>query len=271
VPELFDLGLPEEDSVGFREGTFSNTRKDGHSLEIAVIDFAHISNFTDLDPLRIEPDVRLKLVRAPQDLGTPDAVILPGSKNVVADLEMLAASGLAEKLQSLHRSGRTEIIGICGGFQMLGRRIADPHRIESAGKTVAGLGLLPFATTLAPEKLLARTAATHLASGLMVRGYEIHHGRTEDGEAKPAIEKADGEAVGAGTEDGSVWGTYLHGIFDDDAFRRWFLDRLRTKRGLAPRGTSRASYDLEPAFDRLAQAVRESVDIDRIYRAMGIR
>jgi len=271
VPELPKLGLPEEDSVGFREGTFADAHKGGDSVEIAVIDFSHISNFTDLDPLRIEPDVRLRLVRSPGDLGTPDAVILPGSKNVVADLAFLMESGLGEKLLFLLHARRTEIIGICGGFQMLGREIADPHGIESVGKTVRGLGLLPLTTVLAPDKLLARTSATHPVSGFGVTGYEIHHGRTEGMDAIAVMRKPGGEAVGAGTEDGRVWGTYLHGIFDADEFRRWFVDHLRVKRGLAPLREVCATYDLEPAFDRLAQAVRDSIDIGRLYRVMGLR
>jgi len=269
VPELRELGLPEEDSVGFREGPFGGVVKCGETVEIAVIDFAHISNFTDMDPLRIEPDVQLRLIHSASDLGTPDAVILPGSKNVIADLAFLKASGLGDKLLDLYKSGKTEIIGICGGFQMLGRKIADPHGIESAGRTMAGLGMLPLATVLAPEKMLKQTVARHLLSGLEVRGYEIHHGRTGGMEAAPMMIKPDGELVGAGEADGRVWGTYLHGVFDNDVFRRWFIDRLRAGRGLPTTGSG-AIYDLEPAFDRLAQAVRDSLDIDHIYRLMGL-
>jgi adenosylcobyric acid synthase len=269
VPELFDLGLPEEDSVGFRQ--INRADGAGDRVDIAVVGFAHISNFTDLDPLRIEPDVHLRIVRTPRELGVPDAVILPGSKNVAADLAFLKSSGLGEKLLSLAASGQREIIGICGGFQMLGRTIADPHAIESAGATVEGIGLLPLSTLLAQEKLLARTSALHLTSGHTVSGYEIHHGRTEGMERLPLMEKPDGALVGAGTEDGLVWGTYLHGVFDADGFRRWFIDRLRVRRGLAPQGKVVAVYDLEPVFERLAGTVRAAIDIDRIYRIMGLR
>ncbi len=270
IPELADLGLPEEDSVGFREGPFGKANSAEEQVEIAVLDFAHISNFTDLDPLRSEPDVRLRLVRTPGELGAPEAVILPGSKNVVADLAFLRESGLAEKLLALQKAGKTEIIGLCGGLQMLGREIADPHGIESAGMTMPGLGMLPLTTVLAPEKLLAQTTARHLASGLEVRGYEIHHGRTEGMDALPVMTKPDGEAIGTGTADGRVWGTYLHGVFDSDAFRRWFIDRLRVKKGLPPLGRG-TSYNLEPAFDRLAESVRACLDLDRIYRVMGLK
>ena len=270
IPELLDLGLPEEDSVGFREGAVGGAVDDGEGVEIAVIDFAHISNFTDLDALRIEPDVRLRLVRSASDLGTPDAVIMPGSKNVIADLASLRSNGLGVRLLELAKAGGTEIVGLCGGFQMLGREIADPHGIESTGKTLPGLGLLPLTTVLQPEKLLKQTKAAHIASGLEVRGYEIHHGRTEGGDVLPVMEKADGELVGVGTDDGWVWGTYLHGVFDADLFRRWFIDRLRVRRGLLPLGTG-AVYNLEPAFDRLAAAVRDNLDMNSIYQMMGLR
>jgi cobyric acid synthase len=219
--------------------------------------------------------VHLKIVRTPRELGAPDAVILPGSKNVVADLNFLKASGIGGKLLSLAASGQTEIIGLCGGFQMLGGKIADPYGIESAGTAVEGLGLMPLSTVLVPEKLLAQTAAMHLTSGLAVSGYEIHHGRTEGMETLPLMKKAGNDSgsglVGAGTDDGMVWGTYLHGVFDADEFRRWFIDRLRLRRGLVPQGKVLATYDLEPAFERLARAVRDSVDIDRIYHIMGLR
>lgn len=153
---------------------------------------------------------------------------------------------------------------------MLGREIADPHGIESAGRTMTGLGMLPLTTVLAPEKMLKQTVARHLLSGLEVKGYEIHHGRTGGMEAAPLMIKPDGELVGAGEAEGRVWGTYLHGVFDNDVFRRWFIDRLRTRRGLPALGSG-AVYDLEPAFNRLAQAVRDSLDIDRIYCLMGLR
>ncbi|MEK7826940.1 MAG: cobyric acid synthase, partial [Thermodesulfobacteriota bacterium] len=271
VPYLRDLGLPEEDSVSFKDGMIDGRAPEGEHVDIAVVDLAHISNFTDFDPLRIEPDVRLRVVRRPDELGEPDAVILPGSKNVIGDLADLQANGMASRILDLARGGKTEIAGICGGFQILGREIADPFGIESAGgRTLAGLGLLPVRTELAREKTLTRAAARHLASGCEVRGYEIHHGRTDGGGLAPLIRRNDGEIIGRGTETGLLWGTYLHGIFDADGFRRWFIDRLRKRRGLAPLGRIAAVYDLEPALERLAEAVRRSLKMDEIYKIMGI-
>ncbi|MBU2227072.1 MAG: cobyric acid synthase [Proteobacteria bacterium] len=271
VPYLRDLGLPEEDSVSFKDGLIDGRIPAGDHVDVAIIDLAHISNFTDFDPLRIEPDVRLRVVRNPAELGTPDAVILPGSKNVIGDLAGLQASGMAERIMALARGSRTEIIGICGGLQIMGREIGDPFGIESAGgRSLPGLGLLPGRTTLAREKTLKRVAARHLNSGCEVYGYEIHHGLTDGGHLAPLIRREDGEAIGVGMEDGLLWGTYLHGIFDADGFRRWFIDHLRVRRGLAPLGRIAAVYDLEPAFERLAATVRRSLRMDEIYRIMGI-
>jgi len=271
VPYLRDLGLPEEDSVGFKDGLIDGRTPEGDHVDIAIVDLAHISNFTDFDPLRIEPDVRLRVVRQPEELRDPDAVILPGSKNVIGDLADLNANGMAARILALARGGKTEIIGICGGFQILGRAIAEPFGIESAGgRTLAGLGLLPVRTELAREKTLTRAAARHLASGCEVHGYEIHHGRTDGDGLAPLIRREDGEMIGGGTETGLLWGTYLHGIFDADGFRRWFIDRLRKRRGLAPLGRIAAVYDLEPAFDHLAATVRRCLKMEEIYRIMGI-
>lgn len=270
VPYIRDLGLPEEDSVSFKAGIFDDTNPEGECVEIALIDLPHISNFTDFDSLRIEPDVRLKIVRNASELGSPDALIIPGSKNVIGDLMYLQHTGLGDKIIELAGRG-TEIIGVCGGFQILGREIADPHHVESAGKTLNALGLIPASTVLAPEKTLVRTAARHLESGLPVYGYEIHHGVTAGDGVVPVIEREDGETIGMGADNRLIWGTYLHGVFDADQFRRHFIDRLRVRRGLPALGKVQASYDLEPAFDRLADVVRESVDLDKIYRIMGLR
>jgi cobyric acid synthase CobQ len=270
VPYLRQLGLPEEDSVSFKAGAFDDTNPEGECVEIALIDLPHISNFTDFDALRVEPDVRLRIVRSVSDLGNPDAVILPGSKNVLGDLTYLRKTGLDGRILDLARLGATEIVGICGGFQMLGSEISDPNRVESAGETMTALGLIPVATVLAPEKTLKRVRARHLGSGLPVCGYEIHHGVTASSCAIPAVERENGEIIGTAAANDTAWGTYLHGVFDADEFRRWFIDRLRVRRGLAALGRVCAVYDLEPAFDRLADVVRESIDLGRIYRIMGI-
>jgi cobyric acid synthase CobQ len=271
VPYLHQLGLPEEDSVAFKAGAFDGSGPDGAHVEVAVVDLPHISNFTDFDALRLEPDVHVRIVRTPEELRAPDAVVLPGSKNVIGDLEHLRRSGIERRVLALAGAGTTEIVGICGGLQMLGEKIADPHRLESDRPELAGLGLLPVATTLAREKTLTRVGATHLPSGLPLAGYEIHHGRSETGRAQALVRRDDGEVIGAASADGRIWGTYLHGVFDADEFRRWFVDRLRVRKRLPAVGKVCARYDLEPAFDRLADVVRRSVRMGDIYRLMGLR
>jgi len=271
VPYLYDLGLPEEDSVSFKSGALDKAVSQVDHVEIAVIDLPHISNFTDFDPFRIEPDVCLHTVRSLKDLDHPDALILPGSKNVMSDLKYLRQSGLEERIIGLAVEGRTEVVGICGGFQMLGQRIDDPHGIESHELAIQGLGLLPITTMMARQKTLVRAEGTHLTSGLKIRGYEIHHGQTDGGSLTPLFLREDGEVIGGGIKDNRIWGTYLHGIFDTDEFRRWFIDRLRIRRNLPAIRKVCAVYDLEPALERLAEVVRRSLKIEEIYRLMGMR
>ncbi len=270
VPFVPDLGLPEEDSVTFKSGFFDDILPKGDHVEIGVIDLPHISNFTDFDAFRVELDVRLRIIRAPEELNQPDAVILPGSKNVPGDLDYLRRKGFDLKISGLIDNGRTEIVGVCGGFQMIGESIADPHKIESQGRTVRGLGFLELETVMEVEKTLTRVEAVHLDSGEKVYGYEIHHGQTQSQALNPVLRRDDGVLVGARSPDGRLWGTYLHGIFDADGFRRWFIDRLRVRRGLSPMGKIRATYDLEPAFDRLADIVRRGLRMESIYKLIDL-
>lgn len=270
VPYLQDLGLPEEDSVEFKSRALDPRADAGACVEIAVVDLPHISNFTDFDAFRVESDVRLRIVRAADELGAPDAVILPGSKNTLADLAYLRRSGLAARLIALAQQGKTEIIGICGGLQMLGARIADPLAIESTLESARGLELLDAGTVMASDKTLKRGTARHCISGLEVTGYEIHHGQTSSDGCEPCFTGCDGRIVGIARGDHRVWGTYLHGVFDADAFRRWFIDHLRLRQGLQPVGKIVCRYDIEPALDRLAQAVRDHVRIDEILWIMEL-
>jgi cobyric acid synthase CobQ/L-threonine-O-3-phosphate decarboxylase len=271
LPWLRDLGLPEEDSVSFGQG-FACGDKHADCLDVACLALPRVSNFNDLDPLALEPDVRVRLVESPLDLGRPDVIVLPGSKSTVPDMRALRGAGVAAALRSLVADpAGPVIVGLCAGMQMLGSVIEDPLGLESTAGSVDGFGLLPLATTLAPEKTLARVEAVHLDSGLTVRGYEIHHGRSEllEGDAREMVRDAEGRALGFGSADGRVWGTYVHGVFDDDAFRRWFLDQVRRRRGLKPLKKVQVVYSLEPALDRLAEAVRQNLDMARIYRALG--
>ncbi len=272
IPYIRDLGLPEEDSVGFKTDGFGDRRIDGEAVDIAVIDLPHVSNFTDFDPLREEPDVRLRTMRTPDQLGHPDAVVIPGSKNTMADLRHLCDIGWKEALRQLADKTDAWIVGICAGFQMLGTAVTDPTGLESARETEQpGLGLLPVRTRMHPDKTLIRSQGVHLPSQHPVEGYEIHHGLTDQIDAQPAFVREDGAVVGVSSTDGQILGTYLHGVFDRDQFRRWFIDALRRRRGLAPLDRVVARYDLEPPLDRLAQVVREALDMAAIYRALGVQ
>ncbi|MEN8258148.1 MAG: cobyric acid synthase [Thermodesulfobacteriota bacterium] len=268
VDYLANLGLPEEDSVSFKNGLFDQQSQGQADIDLALIDLPHISNFTDFEPFLAEPDVRIRLVGKVEELGRPHAILLPGSKNVVADLRYLQESGLGVAVKELSEQ-EVEVGGICGGFQILGRHLGDPHHIESEGESLAGLGLLDIDTVLEKEKTLTLKNGVHLGSGCQVRGYEIHHGISAS-PSQPLLSLDGDEESGVVSDTGLIWGSYLHGIFDDDSFRRWFIDRLRRRSGLAPLGHVQARYDLEPAFDRLAAAVREQMDMDRVYELLGL-
>lgn len=267
LPFLSNLGLPEEDSVSFKKGLF-NTPKKNDGIEIALINLPHISNFTDVEPFLDEPDVSIKVIDNPRQLGSPQAIILPGSKNVIHDLGFLKDSGFVEALTPYIESG-TDVVGICGGYQMLGNSIQDPYEIESSLGQVKGLGLLAMDTVIEKEKNLTRKEGIHRPSGKNVFGYEIHHGISSEGKSSLLVFSDDSECGTANTS-GKVWGSYLHGIFDSDEFRRWYIDRLRVAGGLDPKERILAPYNLEDAFDRLADSIREHIDLKEIYRLLDL-
>ncbi|UZP65864.1 cobyric acid synthase [Desulfovibrio mangrovi] len=277
VPHVPELGLPEEDSVSFKEAMGRTVVKQGACVDVALIDLPHIANFTDMDALSCEPDVQIRGVRSPESLGHPDCIILPGSKNTLGDLAWLRSTGLAEAVTALAAGDAApEIVGICGGLQMLGRSVEDPLQVESADRATDcdGLGLLNVHTVMGQDKVLTRVSGTHTGFDLPVNGYEIHHGRTLMGEGAgvaPCVVLQDGMAIGYSSSDGMVWGTYLHGLFDSDEFRRAFVDRLRFRKGESPLGRVVAPYSLDPALDRLAAVVREALDMQAVYRVLGLR
>ena len=268
IPNIDELGIPDEDSVSFKQ-ELTRSCEDDCDLDVVVVDLPHISNLSDFDPLKAEPDVQVRTVRACGELGTPDVVILPGSRNTIHDLEYLRARGFERALNSLVASEATELVGICGGFQMLGTVVADPSGVESQVERVTGFGLLDVATELACEKTLRQVEALHEASGELVTGYEIHHGTTQVGAAPVMLSSTNGPLAVADPS-GRVWGTYLHGAFERDGFRRWFLDRLRERRGLAPLGESGSAYDLDAAYDRLADIVRANMDMTTLYQLLEL-
>ena len=276
IPYIRDLNIPEEDMAGFSWGHTDCGEKKAGTLDIAVVMLRHVSNYTDFAPLAAEPDVRLRPVRRAEEWGDPDVVMLPGSKSVVLDLDDLRRSGLADNILGHAERGKW-IFGICGGLQILGRAILDPHGIESAAPEVPGLGLMDLRSTFAADKTLVRVARAETPLGVPSGGYEIHHGLTDHGpSALPLFLRADraypseAERI-CGYVSGRRWATYLHGVFDDDAFRRAWLDHVRADIGLAPQGRQLAAYDLEKALDRRADIVREHSDMETIYQSMGLK
>ena len=208
-------------------------------------------------------------MRTREEWGNPDLVILPGTKSVAADLAGLRAAGLEEPIRRHAEQGKW-MLGVCGGLQMLGTDILDPLHMESAEERTPGLGLLELSTTFASAKTLlnVRRASTPLAPP--AAGYEIHHGVTRhEGGSVPIMFREDGSPCGYGK--GRIWATYLHGILDGDEFRRAFINMVRVDSGLSPNPSLHASYDLDGALDRLADVVREHLDLKAIYRILQLK
>ncbi len=248
--------LPAEDAVALNG---YHARQDGE-IRIAVPRLPRIANFDDLDPLRAEPDVRVDLVEPGHPLpADADLVLLPGSKSTIADLAALRAAGWDIDLKAhLRRGGK--VLGLCGGYQMLGARLDDPEGTEGPAGAVEGLGLLGVATVLGGDKALVEVTGTELASGRRVRGYEMHIGRTSGADcARPMLDLG-GRADGAVSADGRVMGTYVHGLFTDDGFRHEFLNRLKA------RAESGVAYEaqVEQVLDQLAQHLERHADTQRI-------
>jgi adenosylcobyric acid synthase len=243
VPFLPGITIDAEDSLALDRRP--PVRPDAE-VDVAVVRFPRIANFTDLDPLVHEPAVQVRFVTSPDELGRPDLVVLPGSKNTVEDLRWLRATGLADVV-GFHR-----VLGICGGYQMLGRRIVD--EVESGAGTVEGLGLLEVETVFERQKVAARRTGT--ACGHGVTGYEIHHGRVRGGTPWLTL---DGEPEGA-TDGKRVWGTSLHGIFEADGFRAAFLGIAATASFAAAR---------EQQLEAVADHLQAHVDIASIERLLG--
>ncbi len=268
IPYLANHGIPEEDSVSFKEGLFEGELPNQDHIEIVVISLPHISNFTDIEPFIAEPDVYLRIVEDPAEIGNPDVIILPGSKNVIGDLQAISKAGIAEIVKQKANEG-IEVVGICGGYQMLGKKILDPHNIESNLGEICGLSLLAMDTELARDKTLIRRSGTHKQTKKAVYGYEIHHGQTRSNET-PLFVYDDDSSCGIASLNKNIWGCYLHGLFDSDSYRRDFIDTIRLRKGLSVYRGTPILYDLEPAFDRLADTVRAGLDMDQVYKLLDL-
>ncbi|MFQ3632000.1 cobyric acid synthase [Roseiflexus sp.] len=260
IPWIEDLHLPEEDAVALERG---NHRSDA-GLTIAVIHLPSIANFDDFDPLAREPGVTVRYITHPENMTGAAAVILPGTKHTLAARRWLRERGFDAALQRFQGA----IVGICGGYQLLGEQIRDPSGVEGQGGNEPGLGLLPVETIFSAEKRTVQVSAiSHApwAQGTHLRGYEIHMGRTcSTGTDRPLITimQHDGISDGHISEDGRIWGCYLHGIFANDDFRRAWLRRLGWH-------ADHGSLPLTDPFDRLARHVVAALGEKRIQSLFG--
>jgi adenosylcobyric acid synthase len=285
VPYL-DVDLEEEDGVALqpeklRQQLGIDCEQD--KLDVAVIKVPRISNFTDFNALAAQPDVNLRYVAKASQLGNPDLIILPGSKNTLADLCHLNEQGLSEAIVRKAKQG-CAVLGVCGGYQMLGKTLIDG--VESGIDQMDGLGLLDTVTTFAQSKHTTQVKGyivqqnqglLHHAGGIELSGYEIHMGETELGnEVKPLLEirscnhKNVSIMDGAVSADGKVVGTYIHGLFDHGLFARHYLNRLRLTKGLEPLADDAfeyASYK-NAQFDLLAEGLRDAIDIKQLEKIM---
>jgi len=245
--------LPAEDALGLREA-----RKPGRN-KVAFLALSRIANFDDLDPLKLEPDVDLVMVRAGEAIpGDAALVIIPGSKSTRGDLDFLRAQGWDIDLFAHVRRGG-HVLGLCGGYQMLGKIVADPDGIEGAAGETPGLGLLDVTTDMTPEKSLTCVKAEHAATKQPIEAYEIHIGRTEGADRARPFAFIGDTAEGAISPDGRVQGSYLHGLFTSDAFRRAYLARL----GVAPANES-YGVRVNDALNALADHIETHLDVDGI-------
>ncbi|MEM8613946.1 MAG: cobyric acid synthase CobQ [Cyanobacteria bacterium P01_H01_bin.105] len=263
--------FPNEESLSLMERP---VEKQSAELNIAVIRLPRISNFTDFDPLEAEPSVNVKYLSPKDDLGHPDAVILPGTKTAIADLLILQRTGMAEAIQNYAAAGGT-VLGICGGFQLMGQMLADPEGLEGQEGRFRGLSILPLRTVITQNKVARQRSVSskYPQEGLPVNGYEIHHGRTqlvmtpEGGEPGPKFQPIfDDRSLGIVDETESLWGTYLHGIFDNGPWRRAWLNRLRQQRGLGSLPTGIANYreQRDTMLNELANTVEQYITLDPI-------
>ncbi len=295
LPYIFNIGLPEEDGLSLQKNSGgrkqpNQDRSISGSVRIVVTRLKYISNFTDFDPLAFEPDVELIYSDNSAEIEGADLVIVPGSKNTMKDLAALKALGLDRSIIKAHEKG-VQVIGICGGYQMLGKKIYDPYCVESSCKTTEGLGLLNIETTFGKTKITCQAEAKvngeetlsgstgrsllrkyGIPPSLKLQGYEIHMGESK-GDIGLFTLKRDMEPgpVMDGSENKNCWGTYLHGIFENDQLRRGLINSIRAEKGLPPvEQTYSYAETKENAINRLAEIVRENIDMDFIKKAIKL-
>lgn len=264
-----NVKVDAEDSVALK--LYSTERNEEKEIDIAVIQFPKISNFTDIDPFVSEEDCHVRLVSSKEQLQQPDILILPGSKNTIEDLLFLKQTGLFEEIQRLSKNGKTVIFGICGGYQMLGTTVEDPEGIESTVEIQSGLGLLPIYTKMSQEKKTTLSIGTieTKEENHSVEGYEIHMGVTTFLKPCTPLIMLEDSTDGAISDDKHVIGTYFHGIFDNDSYRAEIINQVRKEKGLEVR-KNRPSFksQREEAYDQLALHVKANINLSLIEEKM---
>lgn len=264
------LEIEEEDVLAKKLNTFTQKDRD---IKISVIRTDKMSNYTDFDALTHYPDVSLNYVYKKEELGQEDIIILPGSKNTISDLKKLKENGIFDKVKELYEAG-TIVVGICGGFQMLGKKIFDPYHIEGTQENIDGFDFIDTTTTMEKikyTKQVERTLCDNLAKtiikgceSLKVKGYEIHQGVTKGSEKNVALGE---DYIFVAKE--NAFGTYIHGIFDNEEFTRRFLNNVRMKKGLEPLEEDFSFTKFkEEQYDKLANLIRDNLDIEEIYKIM---
>lgn len=294
IPYLGDLGLQEEDGLPLERIKGQGALGIGQKIKIIVVRLRSISNFTDFDPLMYEPDVELVYSLRAEDIENADIVFIPGSKNTVKDLLFLRENGIEEVIKRAAQKGAL-VIGICGGYQMLGKKILDPHCVESQHKEIEGMGLLDVETIFERDKTTCQVEAeviensergflkNHPSSFILypsLKGYEIHMGTTSGNiglfrlkrlSENSALSIQRSAFVLDGSSSNNVWGTYIHGIFDNDLFRRELINSARQSKGLEPiSGIINYSELKEEALNRWAGILKENIDMDFIIRQAGL-
>jgi adenosylcobyric acid synthase len=273
VIPYFEMNIEDEDSVS--EWLRSSEGKNGE-LDIAVIRLPYMSNHTDFNALRLHEDVSLRFVEIGSKLGNPDMIILPGTKNTIHDMQELIKAGMDKRILECHSNGSI-VFGICGGYQMLGKEISDNLRVESENEYSAGLGLLDTVTKFRQNKFTTLSVGKDNIFGNEIRGYEIHMGETFNTDiGHPFLTVCERGGIPVSDQDGivndgrTVFGTYIHGIFDSSEFARSFLNHVRKNRGLSPLTNTAPDYwdYKEVQYDKLADLVRKSIDMEKLYNIL---
>ncbi len=278
VPFFEDIHIDTEDSVAVQMDRRPVKRTSSRTVNVAVPRVPAISNFTDLEILDTEPDVVVNYLSRPSQLTEEyDWLVLPGTKNAMSDAKWIRKTRWSKAIRDFASNGKV-VLGICGGYQLLGQKISDPYGIESRpGDEVSCLGLLPVVTVLEKEKIVQKVTGSSLASGAQIRGYEIHMGRTRPvkGRGGPfATVHVPGRKRqwedGWVSQDGLVMGTYIHGVLDSPGFRGQILNKIRAAKGLRPRKARQGRLSRFRQYDKLAEHFEAHCDVDRILRLGGI-